>query len=106
MTHKYSLAAIAIVLAMLGAATARAEDANKADIEALKKSLAKYEDYTAALRDLYLSTVGCVYFSGEKIPGAMDYPKGAMGIHFVNVPSVGQKLDPMKPNVLIYEPTK
>ena len=45
------------------AATARAEDANKADIEALKKSLAKYEDYTAAIRDLYLSTEGCVYFS-------------------------------------------
>ena len=87
-------------------ATAQAEDANKADIEALKKSLAKYEDYTAAIRDLYLSTEGCVYFSGEKIPGTMDYPKGAMGIHFVNVPSVGQKLDPMKPNVLIYEPTK
>ncbi|TIW52329.1 MAG: hypothetical protein E5V56_13520, partial [Mesorhizobium sp.] len=85
---------------------AQAEDASKADIEALKKSLAKYEDYTAAIRDLYLSTVGCVYFTGEKIPGTMDYPKGAMGIHFVNVPSVGKKLDPMHPNVLIYEPTK
>ncbi|MGX7872655.1 hypothetical protein ACVDG5_007230 [Mesorhizobium sp. ORM6] len=72
----------------------------------LEKSLAKYQDYTAAVRDLYLSTVGCVYYSGEKIPGSMDYPKGAMGIHFVNVPSVGQKLDPMHPNALIYEPTK
>ncbi|TIV96163.1 MAG: hypothetical protein E5V85_18760, partial [Mesorhizobium sp.] len=92
--------------AWLGGATAQAEDANKADIEALKKSLAKYEDYTAALRDLYLSTEGCVYYSGEKIPGTMDYPKGAMGVHFVNVPSIGKKLDPMKPNVLIYEPTK
>ncbi|AZO30268.1 MULTISPECIES: hypothetical protein [unclassified Mesorhizobium] len=92
--------------AWLGAATARAEDANKADLEALKKSLAKYEDYTAALRDLYLSTEGCVYYSGEKIPGTMDYPKGAMGVHFVNVPSIGKPLDPMKPNVLIYEPTK
>ncbi|RUV33431.1 hypothetical protein EOB77_37605, partial [Mesorhizobium sp. M7A.F.Ca.MR.228.00.0.0] len=68
----------------MNVASARAEDANKADIEALKKSLAKYEDYTAAVRDLYLSTVGCVHYSGEKIPGAMDYPKGAMGIHFVN----------------------
>jgi hypothetical protein len=95
-----------VISAWCGAATVRAEDANKADIEALKKSLAKYEDYTAAVRDLYLSTVGCVYYSGEKIPGTMDYPKGAMGIHFVNVPSVGQKLDPMRPNVLIYEPTK
>ncbi|AZO24047.1 hypothetical protein EJ070_27395 [Mesorhizobium sp. M1E.F.Ca.ET.045.02.1.1] len=92
--------------AWLGAAAAQAEEANKADIEALKKSLAKYEDYTAAIRDLYLSTEGCVYYSGEKIPGTMDYPKGAMGVHFVNVPSVGKPLDPMKPNVLIYEPTK
>ena len=90
----------------LGAAAAQAEDANKADIEALKKSLAKYEDYTAAVRDLYLSTVGCVHYAGEKIDGAMYYPKGAMGIHFVNVPSIGKPLDPMKPNVLIYEPTK
>ncbi|TIU39768.1 MAG: hypothetical protein E5V94_02770, partial [Mesorhizobium sp.] len=65
--------------AWLGAATARAEDASKADIEALKKSLAKYEDYTAAIRDLYLSTEGCVYYGGEKIDGAMYYPKGAMG---------------------------
>ena len=100
----------ALVLAGLfgawsGASTAQAEDAGKADIEALKKSLAKYEDYTAAIRDLYLSTVGCVYYTGEKIPGAMEYPKGAMGIHFVNVPSVGRPLDPMHPNVLIYEPT-
>ena len=90
----------------LGAVAAQAEDAKKADIEALKKSLAKYEDYTAAVRDLYLSTVGCVHYNGEKIEGAMYYPKGAMGIHFVNVPSVGKPLDPMKPNVLIYEPTK
>ncbi|RUW40521.1 hypothetical protein EOA36_36115, partial [Mesorhizobium sp. M8A.F.Ca.ET.021.01.1.1] len=95
------LALTSVVGAWLGLAAAHAEDANKADIEALKKSLVKYQDYTAAVRDLYLSTVGCVYYSGEKIPGSMDYPKGAMGIHFVNVPSVGQKLDPMKPNVLI-----
>ncbi|TIP13864.1 hypothetical protein [Mesorhizobium sp.] len=95
-----------VIGAWLGMATAQAEDANKADIDALRKSLDKYQDYTAAIRDLYLSTVGCVHYTGEKIPGAMDYPKGAMGIHFVNVPSVGQKLDPMRPNVLIYEPTK
>ncbi|TIT59750.1 MAG: hypothetical protein E5W60_19925, partial [Mesorhizobium sp.] len=73
------LALTGLIGAWLGVATAQAEDASKADIEALKKSLAKYEDYTAAIRDLYLSTVGCVYFTGEKIPGTMDYPKGAMG---------------------------
>jgi hypothetical protein len=104
--HCGILALTSLVVLGFGMATARAEDASKAEIEALKKSLAKYEDYTTAVRDLYLSTVGCVYYSGEKIAGAMEYPKGAMGIHFVNVPSVGQKLDPMRPNVLIYEPTK
>ena len=60
-----------------------AEEPNKAELDALRQSLAKYEDFKAAIRDLYLSTVGCVYYSGEKIAGAMDYPKGAMGVHFV-----------------------
>jgi hypothetical protein len=109
-TARLGRCGVLVLAGLLGvsfdAATAQAEEANKADIEALKKSLAKYEDYTAAVRDLYLSTVGCVYYAGEKISGAMFYPKGAMGIHFVNVPSVGQKLDPMHPNVLIYEPTR
>ncbi|UVK40328.1 hypothetical protein LHFGNBLO_001781 [Mesorhizobium sp. AR10] len=91
-------------LACLAAAAAQAAEPNKAEIDALKKSLAKYEDYTAAIRDLYLSTVGCVSYTGEKIPGTMEYPKGAMGIHFVNVPSIGPTVDPMRPNVLIYEP--
>ncbi|RUU94387.1 hypothetical protein EOB36_34045, partial [Mesorhizobium sp. M6A.T.Cr.TU.017.01.1.1] len=66
------LVSTGLVGAWLNVASARAEGANKADIEALKKSLAKYEDYTVAVRDLYLSTVGFVYYSGEKIAGAMD----------------------------------
>jgi hypothetical protein len=49
--------------------------------------------------------VGCVHYSGEKIGGYMEYPKGAMGIQFVN-PTMGDTPDPMKPNVLIYEPVK
>ncbi len=88
----------------IGASPAIAQDAHKAELDALRQSLSKYQDYQAAVRDLYLSTVGCVHYSGEKKEGHMDYPKGAMGIHFVNVPSVGGALDPTKPNVLIYEP--
>ena len=34
----------------------------------------------------------------------MDYPKGAMGIHFVNPGSDLVRPDPTRPNVLIYEP--
>ena len=88
----------------IGASPAIAQDAHKAELDALRQSLSKYQDYQAAVRDLYLSTVGCVHYSGEKKEGHMDYPKGAMGIHFVNVPSIAGAPDPTKPNVLIYEP--
>jgi hypothetical protein len=83
--------------------TANADDAPKADIEAMRKALAKYEDPYVAVRDLYLSTVGCVHYDGSKMEGHMDYPKGAMGVHFVNLTIQGPP-DPLKPNVLIYEP--
>jgi len=75
-----------------------------AQLDALRKSLDKYQDYTVAVRDLYLSTVGCVYYSGEKIEHHMEYSKGAMGVHFVNLTIKGPP-DPARPNVLIYEPT-
>ena len=82
---------------------ANAEEADKAQLDAVRKALAKYEDPYVAVRDLYLSTVACVHFGGEKMEGHMDYPKGAMGVHFVNL-TIGGPPDPMKPNVLIYEP--
>jgi hypothetical protein len=62
-----------------------AEDPYKAQIDALRKAMEKYKDYKVAVRDLYLSTVGCVHYSGEKMAGHMHYPKGTMGIHFVNL---------------------
>jgi hypothetical protein len=80
-----------------------ADEPYKAQIDALRKAMEKYKDYKVAVRDLYLSTVGCVHYSGEKMPGHMEYPKGAMGVHFVNLTIRGAP-DPMKPNILIYEP--
>jgi len=76
---------------------------DRAQIDALRKSLEKYQDYKVAVRDLYLSTVACVHYAGEKIADHMEYAKGAMGVHFVNLTVKGPP-DPMKPNVLIYEP--
>jgi hypothetical protein len=92
-------------LAISGAplTAARSEDANKAEIEALKKSLEKYQNYEVAVRDLYLSTVACVLLSGKKIAGNVEYAKGGMGVHFPNVTMRGPP-DPKRPNVLIYEP--
>jgi hypothetical protein len=80
-----------------------AQEPYKAQIDALRKSLEKYKDYKVTVRDLYLSTVGCVHYAGEKMAHYMEYPKGAMGVHFINVTVRGAP-DPMKPNVLIYEP--
>ena len=98
--------AIAFALAGMGAGigAAQAQDAAlKAQLDAVRQALAKYEDPYVAVRDLYLSTVGCVHYDGTHMDGHMHYPKGAMGVHFVNLTIQGPP-DPMKPNVLIYEP--
>ncbi|MBS3650382.1 hypothetical protein KEU06_17340 [Pseudaminobacter sp. 19-2017] len=98
-------AAAAVVLFAFGAGalTASAEEATSAEIESLRGALAKYKDPYVAVRDLYLSTVGCVHYDGSKMEGHMEYPKGGMGVHFVNLTVQGPP-DPTKPNVLIYEP--
>jgi hypothetical protein len=96
-------AAMLSFASMTAALPAAAQDQYKAQIDALRKAMEKYQDYKVAVRDLYLSTVGCVHYSGEKIADHMTYAKGAMGVHFVNLTIKGPP-DPMKPNVLIYEP--
>src|SRR3954464_12137903 len=99
----YALAAMLILACGVMPRPAEAQDQNKSQIDALRKSLEKYQDYKVAVRDLYLSTVACVHYAGEKIADHMVYAKGAMGVHFVNLTVKGPP-DPMKPNVLIYEP--
>ena len=98
-------AAVGIALTGMGAGigTANAEDAPKAEIDAVRQALAKYQDPYVAVRDLYLSTVGCVHYDGSVMEGHLNYPKGAMGVHFVNLTVQGPP-DPLKPNVLVYEP--
>jgi len=101
---RYAAAAVVALLGMSGAGvTAANAEASAADIDAMRQALAKYKDPYVAVRDLYLSTVGCVHYDGMKMEGHMDYPKGGMGIHFVNLTLQGPP-DPEKPNVLIYEP--
>jgi hypothetical protein len=106
MKARGSLIAFAAMLAVAAVAPmqpAAAQDQHKPQIDALRKAMEKYQDYKVAVRDLYMSTVGCVHYSGEKIPDHMVYAKGAMGVHFVNLTVKGPP-DPLKPNVLIYEP--
>jgi hypothetical protein len=74
------------------------------ELASVKNSLAKYADVTVALRDGYLSTVGCIDYPKGAQEGTVTFPPGAMGVHFLNVANIGPKLDPAKPQVLIYEP--
>jgi hypothetical protein len=101
---RYAHAWVAALFALTSVSAAIAEDASKTEIDAWRQAIAKkYADPYVAVRDLYLSTLGCVHYDGTTEEGHMNYPKGAMGIHFVNVTIQGPP-DPMRPNVLIYEP--
>lgn len=74
------------------------------ELAAVKAALGKYKDPIAAIRDGYLSTMGCIDFPRGAMEGSISYPPGAMGVHFLNMANIGPKLDPMKPQILLYEP--
>lgn len=74
------------------------------ELQAAKTALAKYADPVAAVKDGYFSTIACIAFPNGATDGPMVYPPGAMGVHLLNTANIGPKLDPMKPQVLLYEP--
>jgi hypothetical protein len=74
------------------------------DLVAAKAALAKYSDPFAAVRDGYFSTLACIDFPKGAKDGSVEYPPGAMGVHFLNPANIGPTLDASKPQVLIYEP--
>lgn len=80
---------------ILGAALAQAQTPTPLppELEKVRAALAKYEDVVVAVHDGYHSTVGCV-----------QYPEGGMGIHFLNRALIGPVPDPMRPQILLYEP--
>lgn len=74
------------------------------DLETARAALAKYSDPFAAVKDGFFSTLACVDFPKGAKDGPIEYAPGAMGVHFLNPANIGPKLDPAKPQVLIYEP--
>lgn len=74
------------------------------ELAEVRQALDKYQDPYTAVRDLYLSTVGCVVYPRGGEEGEVPYEPGAMGVHFLNVPALldGGKLDPERPEVLVY----
>lgn len=75
-----------------------------AELETIRAALAKYEDPVVAIHDGYFSTLGCVEFPRPAAPGHIPYPPGGMGIHFLNPQLISPIPDPMRPQILIYEP--
>ena len=63
------------------------------ELEAVRVNLEKYRDPVKAVHDGYLSTLGCV-----------QYPDGGMGVHFLNLRTMGPVPDPSSPQVLMYAP--
>ncbi len=74
------------------------------DLERARVALAKYSDPLVAVKDGYFSTLACIDFPRGATDGPVEYPPGAMGVHFLNPGNIGPELDPLKPQVLIYEP--
>ena len=91
-------------------AQAKQQGAASATVAQVKAALEKYKDPVAAVRDGYFSTLGCIDFPaggmehGQMASGTMQYKPGAMGVHFLNPALIGPTLDPMKPQILLYEP--
>lgn len=100
------IAGFALSVALPSSVTAQgnAPAASSADLDAARTALAKYSDPLAAVKDGYFSTLACIDFPKGAKDGPVEYPPGAMGVHFLNPANIGPKLDPAKPQVLIYEP--
>ena len=74
------------------------------ELEKIRAALDKYKDPIVAVHDGYHSTVGCVAFPQGGGAGQAPYRPGAMGVHFLNLGLIGPNLDPLSPQLLIYEP--
>jgi len=95
----------AILLLVAASRLAVAQSATLSpELQSVRKLLDKYNDPIVAVHDGFYSSVGCISYPNGGGEGAMQYAPGAMGVHFLNMGNVGPKLDPSKPQVLIYEP--
>jgi hypothetical protein len=91
------------VSAMLGQTGGKAAELSP-ELAKVRAALEKYQDPIVAVHDGYFSTLGCVEFPVAGAAGQVPYPAGGMGVHFFNVGLIGPEMDPMKPQVLVYEP--
>lgn len=63
------------------------------DLLKMRSALEKYKDPIVAVREGYLSMVGCI-----------EYPSGGVGVRFLNTSLMSTVANPDYPPILIYEP--
>jgi len=95
---------LAVALCASASAFAQAPKDLSPELKAARDALDKYKDPVVAIHDGYFSTLGCVTYPKPGAPGQVPYPAGGMGVHFLNVGLLGKPLDPLKPQILVYEP--
>lgn len=106
------LSVVGLILLVIGAASvvlsapaARAQGpALSPELEKVRAALEKYRDPVVAVHDGYFSTLGCVEFPHAAGAGRLPYPAGGMGVHFLNPSLIGPVPDPLRPQILVYEP--
>jgi len=102
-TQSLTLVATGLLVSSVFAAV-HAQAQVPAGLDSARAALAKYANPILAVHDGYFSTLGCVELPHGGHMGSMAYGPGGMGVHFLNLGAIGPQLDPMKPQVLIYEP--
>jgi hypothetical protein len=95
---------LSVMLAVAPQTAQAQSSALSPELQGVRALLDKYNDPVVAVHDGYLSTVGCISYPNGGGEGSMRYAPGAMGVHFINMQTVGPTLDAAKPQVLIYEP--
>jgi hypothetical protein len=94
-------AVIAVLLAGVGAAGAGTHAFSHSDLAEVRAATAKFHDVATAEAVGYSRLVDAAGIA------CIDNPAGGMGIHYVNIDLVlDPTLDPVEPEVLIYEPDK
>ena len=98
--------ALTLSVSLLANPPVAAQDAKKfsPELQRAREALDKYKDPVVAVHDGYWSTVGCVTYPKAGGQGEVPYKLGGMGVHFVNFGLLGKALDPLKPQILVYEP--
>jgi len=102
---RFAVTAVQLTLLLFAARSLMGQSkTDEPDLSSVRTALQKYEDPYVAVHDGYFSTVGCVEIGQPGAPGHVPYKPGGMGVHFLNLATVGPVVDPAKPQVLIYEP--